>query len=329
MRVSLVCTVKNEADNIADLIRSMLAQSRRPDEIVINDCGSSDATAAIVRQHIAAGAPLKLVSGGHNISSGRNNAVRHAAGPIIASTDAGLTLDKRWLELLVAPLERGAAEVVGGYSCPAPQSLFETALGATNFRAPEEIEGGRFLPAGQSMAFLKEAWERAGGYPEWLDHCEDLVFDLALQRAGYRSAFVPEAVIYFRPRASLRAFARQYYNYARGDGVAGLWPRRHALRYGVYLALGLWAQALRRRPWLALLLPAGLAAYTRKPYRRLLAATRGWPLARRLLALALVPPIKLVGDLAKMAGYPAGLLRLIRRQASGVRCQGGGDVSRI
>jgi glycosyltransferase involved in cell wall biosynthesis len=309
MRVSLVCTVKNEADNIAGLIRSMLAQSRPPDEIVINDCGSSDATAAIVRQQIEAGAPIRLVSGGHNISSGRNNAVLHAAGPIIASTDAGLTLDERWLELLVAPIERGEAEVVGGYSCPAPRSLFETALGATNFRAPHEIDGARFLPAGQSMAFLKEAWEVVGGYPEWLDHCEDLVFDRALRREGYRSAFVPAAVIYFRPRESLRAFARQYYNYARGDGVAGLWPLRHALRYGVYMALGLWALGLRRRPWLALLLPPALAAYTHKPYRRLLAATAGWAPERRLLALALVPPIKLVGDLAKMVGYPAGLLR--------------------
>ena len=64
---SLVCTVKNEADNIAMLLDSMLAQSRRPDEIVINDCGSDDGTDAIVERYIAAGHSVRLVRGGFNI----------------------------------------------------------------------------------------------------------------------------------------------------------------------------------------------------------------------------------------------------------------------
>jgi len=42
-RVSIVCTVRDEADNIAALLDSMLAQTRPADEIVINDCGSHDA----------------------------------------------------------------------------------------------------------------------------------------------------------------------------------------------------------------------------------------------------------------------------------------------
>ena len=50
MAVSLVATVKNEADNIAALLDSMLAQTRPPDEIVINDNHSTDATPAIVQQ---------------------------------------------------------------------------------------------------------------------------------------------------------------------------------------------------------------------------------------------------------------------------------------
>ncbi|GIV96671.1 MAG: glycosyl transferase [Herpetosiphonaceae bacterium] len=308
MNVSLICTVKNEADNIADLIESMLGQSRPPDEIVINDCGSSDDTAAIVRRYIEQGAPIKLVSGGYNIPSGRNNAIRHASGPIIASTDAGLTLDPHWLERIVAPIERGEADIVGGFYRPAPRSLFEMALGATNYRDPEEVDGSRFLPAGQSVAFLKTAWEHVGGYPEWADHCEDLIFDRALVQAGYRLVFEPQAVIWFRPRASLRAFFRQYYFYARGDGIAGLWPKRHAIRYTSYMALLTVALLARRRPVLLLLLIPGVAAYIYGPYRRLWRRTMSWSMFRRLTALALVPIIRLTGDIAKMIGYPVGLL---------------------
>jgi glycosyltransferase involved in cell wall biosynthesis len=307
--ISLVCTVKNEADNIAGLIDSMLAQSRPADEIVINDCASSDGTAAIVERAIAPGRLIRLVRGGNNIPSGRNNAIRHSHGTIIACTDAGLTLDSRWLERITGPLISGQADVVGGFFRAAPRSLFERALAATNYRDPGEINPATFLPFGQSVAFRRTAWQAVGGYPEWASHCEDLLFDLALRRAGLRFAFVPDALVYFRPRESLAAFARQYYNYARGDGVAGLWPRRYLLRYTSYAAGAALALGAQQRPWLALALLAGAAAYCRAPLRRFLAGQpRPGPRATAQ-ALALIPLIRAVGDAAKMAGFPAGMLR--------------------
>jgi glycosyltransferase involved in cell wall biosynthesis len=305
--VSLVCTVRDEADNIAALLDSMLAQTRPADEIVINDCGSRDATAAIVERYIAAGHPIRLVRGGHNIPSGRNNAIRHARGPLIASTDAGLTLDPHWLERIVAPLASGNADVIGGFFRPAPHTLFELALGATNYRAVEEIEPAKFLPFGKSVAFRKQAWERVGGYPEWASHCEDLLFDMALKRDGARFAFVPGALVLFRPRSSFRAFARQYFLYARGDGVANLWPLRHGIRYVTYLAAGALLLAARRRPWLLTLLWLGAAPYIRAPLRRVRRCAPALSGRELVRAAALVPAIRLVGDIAKMIGYPVGV----------------------
>jgi glycosyltransferase involved in cell wall biosynthesis len=306
-RVSIACTVRDEADNIADLLESMLAQTRPADEIVINDCGSRDATPAIVERYIAAGHPVRLVRGGHNIPSGRNNAIRATRNELVACTDAGLTLDPRWLEQIMLPLTRGEADVVGGFFRPAPRSLFELTLAATNYRDVAEIDPASFQPFGKSVAFRKAAWEAVGGYPEWASHCEDLLFALALRRAGFRITFAPDALVHFRPRSSLRTFARQYYLYARGDGVAGLWPKRHAIRYATYLALALVLTSSRARPWLLALPVAGAAAYTRAPLRRL--RGRAPHLSRREFGRAalLVPLIRLVGDLAKMAGYPAGI----------------------
>jgi glycosyltransferase involved in cell wall biosynthesis len=313
VRISLVCTVRDEADNIAALLDSMLAQTRQPDEIVVNDCMSRDATPEIVRAYAARDPRIRLVSGGHNISSGRNSAVREARGAIVACTDAGLTLDPGWLAAIVAPLERGEADLAGGFYQPAPQSLFELTLGAVNYREVEEIDPASFLPFGNCMAFRKALWERVGGFPEWLSHSEDLYFDLAAERAGFRRAFAPAARIRFRPRGSLRAFARQYYLYARGDGVAGLWPRRHAARYGAYAGLLVALAAALRFPAarlpVAALLAVGVAGYTGRPYRRLLPQLRRRPWRERAVAIALVPLIRLVGDLAKMAGYPAGIAR--------------------
>jgi glycosyltransferase involved in cell wall biosynthesis len=312
MDVSLICTVKNEADNIADLLDSMLAQTRCPAEIVVNDCGSTDATAAIVRGYCDRGAPVRLVSGGFNISSGRNNAIKHARGPLIASTDAGLTLDQHWLERIVAPLESDQADLVAGFYRAAPRTAMELAIGATNYPEASEVDPARFLAAGQSVAFRKAVWEQVGGYPEWADHCEDLIFDRAVSAAGFRTAAALTAVVDFRPRGSLAALARQYFFYARGDGVANLWPRRHTIRYATYTLLWLIVRLARRFPAALALLPLGIAVYTRAPYRRLWRQSRQLSAPRRAFVLTLPPLVRLVGDCAKMLGYPVGWLRRLR-----------------
>ncbi len=307
--VSLICTVRDEADNIAALLDSMLAQTRRPDEIVVNDCGSRDATASIVERYIAAGHPVRMVRGGFNIPSGRNNAIRHAHGEFIACTDAGLTLDRHWLERILGPLERDEADMVGGFFRPMPRSLFELTLAATNYPDVAEVNPERFLPFGQSVAFRKTVWERVGGYPEWLSHCEDIVFDRAAQAAGVRLAFVPDALVHFRPRESLAAFARQYFFYARGDGLANLWPRRYVLRYGVYITAVLLALLARRMPGLLALLALGGAVYSRRPVQRLRRRAPALAPRQRLAAWALIPLIRVVGDTARMIGYPVGVRR--------------------
>lgn len=315
--IAIACTVRDEADNIADLLDSMLAQSLPPDEIVINDCGSRDGTAEIVREYRAAGKPVRLVSGGHNIPSGRNNAIRHARAAIVACTDAGLTLDRHWLERITAPIRHGEADVVGGFFRPVPRSLFELALGATNYRDQQEITPATFLPFGKSVAFRLEWWERVGGYPEWASHCEDVLFDMALRHAGARFAFAPDALVLFRPRPSIGAFARQYYLYARGDGVANLWAKRHAIRYATYLAAIGMLLGARRHSWLLAILATGAAVYSFAPLRRLRRRAGGLSRGETASAAALVPLIRAVGDGAKMVGYPVGVMR--RRRSPQLR----------
>lgn len=334
MRVSVVATVRNEERTIEDLLQSLLAQSRQPDEIVISDGGSTDRTAEIIQRWIANGAPVRfLVCPGANIATGRNRAIAAATGEIIACTDAGVRLDERWLERIVAPFREGA-DVSMGFFVADPRTLFERALGATTLPDVDEIDPDRFIPSSRSIAFTREAWARVGGYPEWLDYCEDVVFDLALRRAGLRFAWVPEAVVYFRPRSTLAAYLRQYYLYARGDGKANLWPRRHLIRYLTYLtsplvfAAGFWYNPA----WLALVVGASLYLY--RPYRRLARALRHEAIRGKaghhastttslgpgpahpapwLPAMLLVPFLRLAGDLAKMIGYPVGAWWRLRR----------------
>lgn len=333
MRISLILTVINEADALPRLLDSIAAQTRAADEIVIVDGGSTDATRDVLNTY-AARLPLKILAQpGANISQGRNAAIRAATGDIICSTDAGVRLDAEWVAELARPFNDPSSlvtfhsslpDVVSGFFIPDPQGVFETALAATTLPALADIRPETFLPSSRSIAFRKSAWERVNGYPEWLDYCEDLIFDFALRGAGCRFAFAPRAVAHFRPRSSLRAFFRQYYQYARGDGKANLWFTRHVIRYLTYLvALPFALFALFRVPPLGLgILLLGFLALFFTPYKRLAPMLRGLSLVDKLGAVAWVPVIRVAGDVAKMIGYPVGIAWRARNRRQVFACPG-------
>ena len=309
LKCSVIVTVKNEGESLRPLLDSLIQQTRQPDEVVVCDGGSTDNTLAILREYQQWLSLTIVRAPGSNISEGRNRAIAAAAGPIIAATDAGVVLSPVWLEALTRPFANEGVAAVSGWFEPDPYTDFEVIMGATVLPSPADIDPETFLPSSRSVAFLKEAWEAVGGYPEWLDYSEDLIYDLALRDRYGPFPLAWQAVAYFRPRGSLRAFFRQYYRYGRGDGKANLWPRRHATRYATYLlVLPVLLRLIWRgkgQGWAGLL--AGVGAYCARPAQRLWDSTYGWRPPARLRAFALIPVIRAVGDVAKMLGYPAGV----------------------
>ncbi len=309
MNVSLVITVLNEAASLPALLGSIAAQTRLPDEVVVVDGGSVDGTWQLLDNYAG---PLVLKAFRHpgsNIAQGRNRAIEEAVGDVVAVTDGGVHLVAEWLEALLRPLEAApGVQAVAGFFLADPHSAFEVAMGATVLPTLDDITPKTFLPSSRSVAFRKSLWQAVGGYPEWLDYCEDVVFDFSILTAGQRFAWAPKAVAYFRPRASLRAFFLQYYRYARGDGKARLWPGRHLARYSAYAFAAAVLVFGARWPWLWALIAAGGAWHLRRPYQRLFGQWAGLDAPQKAFTLACVPVIKLVGDGAKMLGYPVGLL---------------------
>jgi glycosyltransferase involved in cell wall biosynthesis len=328
IKVSLIVTVKNEANAIQRLLDSISTQTRLPDEVVITDGGSTDSTVQLIeawgkRQSF----PVRVIVAPHtNISQGRNLAIREAHSDLIASTDAGVRLEPRWLEKLLEPLQRDKGQgtrdidetslvprpsspfVVSGFFVPDPHTVFELAMSATVLPALRDVDPRTFMPSSRSIAYTKAAWESVGGYPAWLDYSEDLVFDLAL-RKKFEFAFAPAAIAHFRPRGTLRSFFKQYYMYARGDGKANLFFKRHLIRYATYFVATplLIALSIIQSPLWLLALLAGFAAYQRTPYRRLAPYLSQLNVRDQLYAIALVPIIRITGDIAKLLGYPVGV----------------------
>ena len=308
--VSLVVTLKDEARSINRFVSALRAQTRQPDEYIVVDAGSTDGTVAAVENGLSHHPRVSVsVVPGANRSEGRNRGIEAAASSIIAVTDGGTVAHPDWLEKLVRPLEEEPALAVSsGFFEPAGERWFERALAATITPPLYEINPSSFMPSSRSVAFRKEWWARVGGYPEWLDPCEDLVFDFALRQAGARFRFEPAALVTWTPRSSFSGFFHQYFSYARGDGRARILGYRHAARYSAYV-LGVHILRWRRhRFWAFIGLSAGALFHFQKYMLRVKRSDLFDSQFERVAAVAMAPALVITGDIAKMVGYPAGRL---------------------
>ncbi len=233
--VSVIVTVKNEEATITRLLDSLQNQSLKPKEVIIVDGGSTDRTIDIIQSFIGSRSLFKLIiTKGVNRGQGRNIGIEAAASDIIALTDAGVTLDRFWLEKLVESLENEGASFVGGVYIQGGESLLQKCIGILQYPSLEKLHVDNFLPSCRSVAFTKKVWQAVGRWPENLEKAEDTYFDLAVKEKGFKTTLAKDAVVYWPARNSFKDLFLQYSSYAEWDAKARLLTK---LRIYKHLAL--------------------------------------------------------------------------------------------
>jgi glycosyltransferase involved in cell wall biosynthesis len=224
MKAAFISTVLNEGQNIVPFLRSILAQTKLPYEVIIVDGGSSDNTLSELKkfekQFLKKGIEFRVLQKVGNRSVGRNWAIKNSKSSIIACSDAGCVLDKDWFLNITKPFSDKSIDVVAGYYKPVTQNIFQQCLATYTCVMPDRIDEENFLPSSRSVAFRKRAWQEIRGYPQDLDTCEDLVFAKRLKSKGFRFAFARNAIVFWPQRKNLLEAFIQFFKYARGDGQA-------------------------------------------------------------------------------------------------------------
>lgn len=235
--VSLVITVRNEAHSIEQLFISIAAQSRLPDEVVVVDGGSTDATAAVLEQLKRRHPKLhiRIVTQAGNIAVGRNAGITAARYDWIASTDAGCVAEPNWLAELLAEQQRSQALVVAGFAVGDPQTPFEAAVVPYALVPMDAVVPEHYLPATRSMLLHRSVWQQLSGFPEAVEVGEDYAFARAARRAEVGMSFTKFAVVRWRPRSTLRSFFRMVYQQARDDIRVGNWRPKVGLVWMRYV----------------------------------------------------------------------------------------------
>lgn len=240
-KVSVICTVLNEANTIVALLEALGKQTYQPQSVIIADGGSNDGTLQQIKQwqkkHRRFN--LEIISSNGNRSVGRNAAIEEANTTYVAITDAGCVPHPDWLEQLIIAQLRSGAPVVAGYYQGVAKSPFEEAVIPYALVMPDRVDPTNFLPATRSMLIDKGVWRKLGGFDETLSDNEDYAFARAIQAAGIHITFTDQAVVDWQPRHSLSGFWTMIYRFARGDVQARLFRPKVLLIYLRYLLAGL------------------------------------------------------------------------------------------
>lgn len=204
---SVIIPLYNKEREIEGTIRSVLSQTRLPDEIVVVDDGSTDRSAEIVQR---IDSPLIRLVAQPNAGecAARNRAIAEARGEYLALIDA----DDEWEPGFLAEIEAMIGEFPGcglyctGFSVVSHDGLFPArgldrrGVVGNFFRDSAH----RYIAIPSASCIPREVIDTVGGFPEGMKMAGDLYMWIKIARR-YRVCYSPERLARYSKVASNRS----------------------------------------------------------------------------------------------------------------------------
>jgi|UniRef100_UPI004049BEFC succinoglycan biosynthesis protein ExoA len=232
--ISVILPVLNEESHLEGAVLSVLSQDYRgPLEIILALGPSRDRTNEIATKLASHDNRVKLLdSPTGKTAAGLNLALAASTSPVIVRVDGHAQIPKDYISLIVEILNKTGAVNVGGVMAAVGTTAFERAV-AGAMRSPLGVGASRFHTGGEAGevdtvylgAFRREALVAIGGFDERFTRAQDWELNFRLRENGGVIYFDPRLHVTYRPRSSVGALAKQYFEYGRWRRVVS---RRHS-----------------------------------------------------------------------------------------------------
>ena len=231
--ISVILPVLNEQSHLESSVRSILSQDYQgPIEVILAIGPSKDRTLEIAKRIASADSRVVIVENPTGKTAmGLNLALRQSLNPVVVRVDAHAEIPQNYLSLIVEVLNKTGAVNVGGVMAAVGKTIFEkTVAGA--MRSAFGVGASRFHTGGEAGpvdtvylgAFRREALIAIGGFDERFTRAQDWELNFRLRENGGVIYFDPRLHVTYRPRSTVRALAKQYFEYGRWRRVVS---RRH------------------------------------------------------------------------------------------------------
>lgn len=253
--VSIVIPCLNEENYIMALLDSLAAQDYGADgiEVLVSDGGSTDRTRELVSEYPSRFSRLELVDNPGRITvAGLNAGMDAARGDCWIIIGAHSKVRGDFVRESVDALKRTGAACVGGPIETIGEGTMGLAIAAAmsspfgvgnaKFRYAEEEGEVDTVPFG---CYHRQVWDVVGRFDETVDGADEDSYNQRLIDAGGRIWLTPAIRSSYYPRKTIKALAKQYWEYGAAKGTLfqrgrPLQPRHFAPTAMVFGGPGLW-----------------------------------------------------------------------------------------
>ncbi|OUN78106.1 glycosyltransferase [Alistipes sp. An54] len=204
---TVVIPLYNKEREIEATLRSVLAQNRQPEEIVVVDDGSTDRSAEVVRR---IGSPLVRLIQQPNagVSAARNRGIAEARSSHIALLDG----DDGWEPGYLAAMERliddypDCGLYCAGFTIESHDGCFP-ASGLDRRGVVENFfrdSAHRYIAIPSASCIPRRVFDTIGGFPAGMKIAEDLYLWIEIARR-YRVCYTPERLVRYSRIAQNRS----------------------------------------------------------------------------------------------------------------------------
>jgi glycosyltransferase involved in cell wall biosynthesis len=259
MKLSVIIACYNAADTIGDQLNALASQHwSEPWEVIVVDNLSTDDLMEVVARYKARLPNLQIVKAydRHSRAYARNVGVRAARSEAIAFVDADDQVAPGWASAMGNALETFNF-VAGRFETKTlnPPWLSEALENRVCSHQRDDLAQNWYPPylphaAGGTLGIRRSLHEAIGGFDESQVFLSDTDYCFRAQLLGHKLHFVPDAVVHYRYRTTLRGIYVQARNWAQYDTLLfkkyGYKGSRELWRWRAYLKV--WAAVVKRVP---------------------------------------------------------------------------------